>query len=253
MQKANIGARATFYAARQLERASGLLRGKGFGGFTVDREVLSAIKLLGDNPKLVLDIGGNVGDYAAAMRRHAPSCDIVVFEPAQINVESLTRRFADDALTSIVAAAVSDADGSATLYSDRHGSGAASLLKRRLDHIDESFDCHESVSTISLDRHWRDVLHGAPIDILKLDIEGHEFRVLEGAPETVSSSRIVQLEFGGCNIDSRTFFQDFFYFFDDSGFNLHRITPLGLEPVARYAEELETFITTNYLAVRRGH
>jgi len=61
---------------------------------------------------------------------------------------------------------------------------------------------------------------------------------------------MVMFEFGGCNIDTRTFFRDFWHFFSDRGMRLHRITPGGsLFPLDRYTESLEQFRTTNFLAV----
>lgn len=35
----------------------------------------------------------------------------------------------------------------------------------------------------------------------------------------------VTFEFGGCNIDTRTYFQDYWYFFKTFGFRVFRITP----------------------------
>lgn len=53
-------------------------------------------------------------------------------------------------------------------------------------------------------------------------VEGHELDVLAGAEEALKSVQLVQFEFGGCNIDTRTYFQDFFYFFQQHGFAIHR-------------------------------
>lgn len=87
--------------------------------------------------------------------------------------------------------------------------------------------------------------------VLKLDIEGHELSALLGATETLRQIEIVQFEFGGGNIDSHTYFQDFWYFFTDLEFDLHRLTPTGLNRVAEYSEMLEVFRPTNYFAVRK--
>ena len=60
---------------------------------------------------------------------------------------------------------------------------------------------------------------------------------------------MVTFEFGGCNIDTRTYFQDFWYFFREHGMHrVYRITPTGLlVPILGYREELEQFRTTNFL------
>jgi len=61
---------------------------------------------------------------------------------------------------------------------------------------------------------------------------------------------LVAFEFGGCNIDTRTFFQDFWYFFREVHFRIFRITPSGyLYPIESYKEIYEQFRTTNFIAI----
>ena len=61
---------------------------------------------------------------------------------------------------------------------------------------------------------------------------------------------IVTFEFGGGNIDTRTFFRDFYYFFKANSMTLFRITPSGyLFPMRSYKEIDEQFRAVNYLAV----
>ena len=49
------------------------------------------------------------------------------------------------------------------------------------------------------------------IDLLKLDVEGNELLALKGLSDSIEYIKIIQFEFGGSNIDSRTYFQDFYY------------------------------------------
>ncbi len=60
----------------------------------------------------------------------------------------------------------------------------------------------------------------------------------------------IQFEFGGCNIDSRTYFQDFYYLLNDR-YKISRILKDGLYPISRYKEMYEAFTTTNYLAEKK--
>jgi hypothetical protein len=91
---------------------------------------------------------------------------------------------------------------------------------------------------------------------LKIDTEGHELDVLNGALNMIKNKKtqIVTFEFGGCNIDSRTYFQDFYYFFKDNDMkNMFRITPSGyLAPIIKYKEIYEQFRTTNFLVVLKN-
>ena len=66
------------------------------------------------------------------------------------------------------------------------------------------------------------------IDLLKLDVEGHELEVLRGGVRMFAQRRVkmVSFEFGGCNIDSRTYFRDFYYFFQENGLqDIFRMVP----------------------------
>jgi len=90
------------------------------------------------------------------------------------------------------------------------------------------------------------------IHFLKLDIEGHELNALNGAKKMIKDNRIdfIQFEFGGCNIDSRTYFQDFYYFLKDN-YTIYRILKDGIYELSNYKEIYEIFITTNFLAIKK--
>src|SRR5262249_19526849 len=122
-----------------LERAAAFAQGKGYGTATIAREVDLLLGFLAYPPRLAIDIGGNVGNYAAELRRRHSQLEIHVFEPSAENTAKLTARFEGDSLINMVPCAVSDEVGSATLFSDKAGSGLGSLTKRRLDHFNIAF------------------------------------------------------------------------------------------------------------------
>lgn len=250
MLRASIFGRAILFGARGVERASTLLRGKGFGRGTMRQEVTLSIRALGHTPRLVVDGGGNIGNYTAQVLLSAPGCEVHVFEPAEFNIRALEQRFGDSPNVHLQPCGLSDCAAEATLYADAPGSGLGSLSNRRLEHFNIDFAHSEQVKLISLDEYWRDALGKRPIDLLKLDIEGHELRALHGGEEAIENTQVIQFEFGGCNIDSRTYFQDFYYFFKEHNFILHRITPVGPEPITKYTEDCEWFLTTNFIATR---
>jgi FkbM family methyltransferase len=142
--------------------------------------------------------------------------------------------------------------GETQLYYDEKKSGLASLTKRRLDHFQINFEESEVISIDTLDNYCK-TNNINNINLLKIDVEGHELDVLAGATEMFHKKAIdiVTFEFGGCNIDTRSFFQDFYYFFADAGMSISRITPSGyLFPIESYTEILEQFRTTNFVATR---
>lgn len=235
-----------------IERVAAYLLGKGWGSSTVEKEFAAALSLLdGKKLELCVDIGGNKGAYTEQIIKQAPSCDVVVFEPAKTNVDTLSLKFTNAPNVKIEQCAVSNEIGDATLYSNEDGSGLASLTQRRLDHFGIDFSNTESINTIKFEDYWKVELKSRNIDICKIDIEGHELDALTGFGKAINHVSVIQFEFGGCNIDTRTYFQDFWYFFQENGFDLYRISPIGLIPIPRYGELDEFFSTTNYLAKRR--
>ena len=71
------------------------------------------------------------------------------------------------------------------------------------------------VSLDTVDRYCE--AHGVSrIDLLKCDVEGRELDVFHGVSRIFAAGLIgmATFEFGGGNIDTRTYFQDFLYLFE---------------------------------------
>lgn len=237
--------------ARGLALAANRVRGIGGGATTFDEEVRAAIPFLPAHGAIILDVGANRGDWTRSMLRRAGKRvgRIFVFEPSDAHCQVLAAL--DDARCTIVPVALGASRGEATLYADAPGSGLGSLHHRRLDHFGIPHEAQQSVMVTTLDEFARERELGR-IDLLKMDIEGHELEALRGARQLLGERRIraLSFEFGGSNIDSRTYFQDFWYELVPLGFRIYRVLRGGrLLPVAAYSEDLEAFVTTNYLAV----
>ena len=226
------------------------LQGKGWGAASIKKEFSSVSSFLSKPPSLCVDIGGNKGLYTEEILRNFPLCKVVIFEPSISNSNLLHSKFSENANVTIEQKAVSNIDGEATLYSDSDGSGLASLTKRRLEHFDISFEHSEKIAVIRFEDYWKSELGSENIDFVKLDIEGHELDALNGFGEALKFINVIQFEFGGCNIDTRTFWQDFWYFFTENNFDLYRIAPVGKIKITKYRELDEFFSTTNFLAKR---
>jgi FkbM family methyltransferase len=169
-----------------------------------------------------------------------------------VNIARLEARFSADKGITIVPSALSNLSGEATLFSNAPGSPLGSLTQRKLDHLGIGFEVKETVSTLRFEDYWRDQLGKRPLDIVKLDVEGHELDVLDGFGSAIEHVKVLQFEFGGCNIDTRTYFRDFWDFFSQRSFDLYRITPLGYEYIPRYRETDEFFSLSNFIAVRQS-
>lgn len=216
-------------------------------------------------PLCVFDVGANKGEFAklvlsglgheavnAAAKR---AVKIYCFEPSPSTFAMLKANVGDQPEVVFNPCGLGKEAGEFELFSDEPGSGMASLTKRRLDHVGIQLTRQEQVQIRTLDGYC-DEQKIEQIDLLKLDVEGNELDVLKGGVRMFTERRVAaaSFEFGGCNIDSRTFFQDFFYFFKEHGMPaIFRIMRTGgLQPIDSYSETLEQFRTTNFLVLRDG-
>lgn len=240
-----------FWVLERFITLANRILGLGFGTQSLESEFENSRKFLIEQPKLILDIGGNKGEYTQTVIQKFPNAEVHIFEPSNLNYKLLLERFKKYPNIHISNNAISDQQESQILYADVEGSGLASLTQRRLGHFGLEMQVEERVETTTIDKYWTEVLNERDIDIIKIDIEGHELSALRGAHKALEHVKVVQFEFGGCNIDTRSFFQDFWYFFLEKGFSLYRNSPIGSIPIPRYTESLEYFQTTNYIAVKK--
>ena len=235
---------------RRLERIIQRMQGKGYHDPSLASEIWMAQEFLPPSGGVVFDVGANRGDWTRALLRAVPAVAAVhCFEPSASHwagIEAIA-----DRRVRLVRAAVAEREGEAVLYATEPGSVLASLTQRDLSHIGLDFAYEERVQTLSLDGYMRE--HGIDrVDYLKLDIEGHELAALGGAADALRRKAIGALafEFGGCNIDTRVFFRDFWKLLTGHGYSLYRLAPRHrLWPIEAYSEEAENFLFANYIAV----
>jgi FkbM family methyltransferase len=217
--------------------------------------VIAELKKRASPPYLIFDVGSNKGQFLDRVFADLPAeqCRVHCFEPAAYTFGLLTEKTKTIPGVVLNNLALGDEPGERELFYHKPGAGTASLTRRRLDHLGITQSQSETVRVETIDRYCRE--KGVErIDLLKLDVEGHELEVLRGASETLAQNRVrlVTFEFGGCNIDTRTFLQDYFYFFS-SEWRFFRLTPSGyLLPLPQYREQDEQFRTSNFLVLNAG-
>ena len=202
---------------------------------------------MGESPKLVFDIGANKGYWTKFILDLHPGTVVHAFEPQPSCALVLGQRYKENHNVFIHRNAVSNVENMRPLFFDNEGSGLASLSRRNLEHVGIDFSKSIEVIAVVLDNFVVERCIGQ-IDILKVDVEGHELAVFEGMTQVLAGMKppkVIQFEFGGCNIDSRTFFHDFYLLFSKQ-YNIHRQTPFGLTLIDKYRETDECFRTTNF-------
>jgi FkbM family methyltransferase len=120
----------------------------------------------------VVDVGCHIGSFLSLAVRYAPEGKHIAFEASPTKAAMLTRKFER---VEIVNKAVSDHNGRARFVEDATLSGTS--------YVGDSGTIEVAACTLD------DALTGRRIDLLKLDIEGHEFRAFKGAQRIMSEQR----------------------------------------------------------------
>jgi FkbM family methyltransferase len=205
-------------------------------------------------PLTIFDVGANRGFYSIKLAEtlNSRSFTIHSFEPSARTYEALLENLASRPNIIPNNFGFGERKETLKLYTNNPLSGLASVYERKLDYIGIDMSAFEEISMRTIDDYCneKNIDH---IHFLKLDIEGHELKCLSGAENMLQQKKIdfIQFEFGGCNIDSRTYFQDFWYLLKDN-YNFYRIVKNGLVPIKKYNERLEIFKNINYLVELRS-
>jgi len=214
-------------------------------------KVLKYIKEKLDKKKklYLFDVGANLGNYSLCLTNVFKNSDYYLFsfEPSRETFRELCKVCAGNRVKNYNFG-FGEKESKTFLHSNEKGSGLASVHKRRLDHFNIDMKLKEEIEIKTIDQFCLEK-NIVSIAFLKLDVEGNELNVLRGAKRMLEKGAIkfIQFEFGGCNIDSRTFFQDFYYLLKDN-YRIYRIVKDGLREIKNYKECYELFITTNFLA-----
>lgn len=142
----------------------------------------------------ILDCGSHIGLSVLYFKRLYPRARIVAFEADPVNAGLLRANLVANAVTGVevVAAAVSDVAGTAHLY-DCAGEGAVWTWGSSIIH-DMWGDAGQKTAIEVPAVHLEPYLD-EPVDLLKLDIEGAEQRVLESLGDGLSQVDQLIFEF----------------------------------------------------------
>jgi FkbM family methyltransferase len=180
----------------------------------------------------IWDIGANEGEYVAMILECWPTACVHAFEPHPATYSRLEERYHG---TSVACHPFALGAATQTLdlwdyADDTQGSSHATFypdMVRMSDNRDLKF---RSVKVRSIDDVARE--EGVEsIDLIKIDVEGHELACLEGAAEMLRRSAIglVQFEFNVAHLEARVHMGDFADRLP--GYDLFRILPDGLIPL----------------------
>lgn len=230
------------------------LSGFQYDSYSIADEVALALSFIKHGREsVVIDAGANRGDWASALFAQGFQGRLIAIEPNPVHKNSLLKLEQVGQLL-YEGVALGRTATQMPLFFDTEGSTLASLYQRDIAHhgyvLDSSIQVPVDTLSDILERNKVD-----HVDYLKLDLEGHELAALEGAANLLKTRiSALSFEFGGTNIDSRTYFRDFYNLLSrDYGFALFRVLAnKRLLRLTGYREDYERFVWQNILACSPG-
>jgi FkbM family methyltransferase len=146
---------------------------------------------------LVLDLGANTGQYARGLRRAGYEGRIISFEPLSSAFTRLARNARKDPLWRAERMGLGARDHEATLKisPDSRASSLRDMLPRHRD-VAPYFApvAEEQVPIRKLDTVWDSFVPARSKVYLKIDTQGYEKQVLQGAARSLAKVRAIQME-----------------------------------------------------------
>lgn len=245
-----------FFELLYMFSLAGMNYGQVVPGKSGESSLLKFIKskLASKKRLAVIDIGANKGEFTALTLKYlGKKTDVYAIEPLTGASNILRKKFLKNKNVKIFKLAFSDRVGRSTIYYDDESSELASLYQRTFKQMSLPVELNkkEIVMLTTLDEFCLKN-RVEYIDLLKIDAEGNELKILRGSKRLLKDNKIsfIQFEFGGTMIDSRTFFRDIFQLLSND-FAIYRILQDGLKLIEKYSEKQEIFIIGNFLAIRK--
>jgi FkbM family methyltransferase len=179
---------------------------------------------------LLLDVGANVGQYSLVTREEGFQNKIVSFEPLSEAYKTLKENSKNDGNWIIhERCAVGSAIGETEINISKN-SYSSSLLPMLVAHSNAAPDSiyvgKEVAKIITLDSIFNAYYKNNERVFLKIDTQGYETQVLDGAKDCLKYIKGVQLELSIVPLyESQNLYDYFFEFFKDNGFILWSLIP----------------------------
>lgn len=201
--------------------------------------------------KTMLDIGANTGFFSSVMEDIVTPEKLYIFEPIPNLSRYLLKRFKNAQVLNL---AISNREGTQTLrlpYINHQLYDTRATLN--VNHSEENQTHYDEieVNLIRLDEFVQK--RGIEeIGLVKIDVEGHELELIEGARETFAKFKpLVFIEIEARHHDGDT--QKVFKQFTDAGFSGYFMDPLAktLNPISNFLADRDQ--STTNLRERRFH
>ncbi len=217
----------------------------GYADYSGELYIIKKLKK-GLEHGIIFDIGAHIGDWSTFLMNEYVDLDykLYMFEPSIKTYNKLIQNIVESENKKCHNLGFGDKEEILTIHYDSMDQGNASILSKNTKYSEE-------VSIITID-HFCTQNHIKSIDFIKMDVQGYEYNILQGAKDFLDSGKIkfIQFEFDEPNIQNRVFFKDFWDLLNDKYYIYHSLFN-GLVQIKDYDYTLENFRCMNYLAIRK--
>jgi FkbM family methyltransferase len=131
-------------------------------------------RIKGNKPRLIFDVGANIGDETLRFRAFHPNATIIAIEPSSRNISFLKQNFHRDPNVHVLHAALWHSSGKVKLNTSGHSFESFAIVNNSAKNA-EMNSALEEVSAITVSEVLALYqLNGISIDIFKIDVEGAE-------------------------------------------------------------------------------
>jgi FkbM family methyltransferase len=197
---------------------------------------------------VLFDVGANQGNWTleALALANAKVVRIEAFEPSSETRQIFSRRVNEIASVAVNDLALSSEPGTASFYSNSAGAGTNSLDSVSGDNVEAV-----RVSTVDLFMAEKGI---ETIDFLKIDTEGFDFNVLQGASKALQQGRIdiIQFEYNWRWLINHKSLRDVFAFIADKPYRFGKLSHNRIHLFDDWHFELDRYFENNYVLVHKG-
>jgi len=203
---------------------------------------------------VLFDVGANVGNYTLKLQKYFPNSKIYAFEPNPKTFDLLVQSTQQFSNVFPEKVGLSDKNETSKIYSyaSEEASEHASLYKDVISDLHHDNDIASfEIALEKLDDFCANN-HIEKIDFLKIDTEGHELSVFNGAKKFIDNKliEVIQFEFNEMNVISRTFLKDF-YDIASKNYDFYRLDSRKLLSLGAYSAINEIFQFQNIILIRK--
>jgi FkbM family methyltransferase len=182
-----------------------------------------------NNITVVLDVGANTGQYSHELRKAGYKGLIISFEPLSEAFQKLSLKASHDKNWQVFNYALGEVNGKATIHVSKH-SPSSSLLPMTKLHNDAApgseYIKEELIEIRTLDSVFPILDITDERIFLKVDTQGYEKNVLDGATVSLASIKGIQLELSATRLyQGEELYYSICRFVEERSFHLIRIIP----------------------------